>query len=162
MTPMRRSILVSLSTLALGASLALFACKRQEAAPPPPAAPPAVQAPAPTAAPAPAPFRVTGVTVGNAVGADKRVTTPSSVLAVTDTIYASVATDGTDEAVKLTARWLYEGDTLVKEESIDIASAGPEVTAFQVSKPDGWPTGKYKVEIHKDGVPTATQEFEVR
>jgi hypothetical protein len=119
-----------------------------------------VQAPAPTAAPAP--FKVTGVTVGNAIGADKRVTTPTSVLAVTDTIYASVATDGTDEAVKLTARWLYEGDTLVKEESIDVASAGPAVTEFHVAKPDGWPPGKYKVEIHKDGVSTATQEFEVR
>jgi hypothetical protein len=161
MTPMRRTNLVSLATLALGASLALVACKRQEAAPPP-ASPPAVQAPAPTAAPAPAPLKVTGVTVGNAIGADKRVTAPTSTLAATDTIYASVATDGTEEAVKLTARWLYEGDTLVKEESIDIASAGPAVTEFHVSKPDGWPTGKYKVVIHKNGVPAATQEFEVR
>jgi hypothetical protein len=159
---MRRSTFVSLGTFALVASLALAACKRQEA-PPPAAQPPAVQAPSPQAAPAPAPkpFRVTAVTVGNAVGPDKRVTAPSTVLAASDTIYASVAGDGQTEGVELTARWLYEDGQLVKEERLTL-NPGTTVAEFHIAKPDGWPTGRYKVEIHKDGAPAAAQEFEVR
>jgi hypothetical protein len=159
---MRRSTFVSLGMFALASSLAVVACKRQEAAPPPPATPPPVQAPAPQAAPAVQPFRVTGVTVGNAVGPDKRVTNPPTTLATTDTISASVASDGSAEAVELKARWLYEDGQVVKEESIRIAPTGPAVTAFQIAKPDGWPTGSYKVEIQKDGTTTASQAFEVR
>ena len=66
----------------------------------------AAAAPAP-AAPAPAPFRVSGVEVGNAIGADKRVTAPSATLAPADTIYASVATVGAAPSVTLVARWTY-------------------------------------------------------
>ena len=40
--------------------------------------------------------------------------------------------------------------------------AGDGVTDCQISKPDGWPTGKYKVEIMLDGNVVQTREFEVR
>ena len=111
---------------------------------------------------APAAFRVGAVELGNTIGADKRVSTPSSAFAPTDTIYASVATEGAASAVTLTARWSYEDGQLVEESSETIAPTGPAVTEFHISKPDGWPTGRYKVEIIADGRPAGAREFEVR
>jgi hypothetical protein len=39
---------------------------------------------------------------------------------------------------------------------------GNGVTDFQISKPDGWPTGKYKVEVSLDGAAVQSREFEVK
>ncbi|WNL46030.1 hypothetical protein RKE25_21895 [Dyella sp. BiH032] len=32
----------------------------------------------------------------------------------------------------------------------------------EISKPDGWPTGNYKVEITLNGQPAGTKEFSVK
>jgi uncharacterized protein YfaS (alpha-2-macroglobulin family) len=96
------------------------------------------------------------------IGPDKRVSAPVSDFAPTDTIYASVATDGAAPSVALTARWSYEDGQLVDESTETIAPTGPAVTEFHIAKPDGWPTGRYKVEITANGQPAASGEFEVR
>ncbi|MBJ6979200.1 MULTISPECIES: hypothetical protein [unclassified Luteimonas] len=150
---------------ALLATLALAGCKKDEPAPPPP--PVAAPAPAPAPAPAAAPVvSVTAVDLGNAIGADNRVTTPATTFAPTDTIYASVATTSSDPASpqrgQLTARWTYEGDQAVDETSQAFDFTGTGATAFKISKPDGWPTGNYRVEILHDGGVVQTRDFEVR
>ena len=106
---------------------------------------------------------MSGVDVGNAIGADKRVMAPSATLAAGDTIYASVASTGAASSVKLTARWTYgdEGQ-VVTEESQTIAPTGPAYSEFHISKPDGWPAGTYKVEILADGASVASKNFEVK
>jgi hypothetical protein len=111
---------------------------------------------------APAPFRIGDVQLGREVGADKRVTTPTTSFAPTDTIYASVETEGAAPSVQLTALWTYEDGQLVSETMETIAPTGPAVTEFHIAKPDGWPAGKYKVQISADGRPGAEREFEVR
>lgn len=153
--------------LALAAGLALsigfVACKRAEQPAQPPAAPPVVEAPKPAAPPAPAPFQVTGVEVGNAIGADKKVTAPSAVLAPGDTFYASIATTGNAPSVTLTARWTHvDSDQMIKEETLTIAPNGPANSEFHLSKPDGWPPGRYKVEILANGAPAGVKEFSVQ
>jgi len=148
-------------------SAALVGCKKkEEPAPMPPAA---ETAPAPMPAPAPmaATASVNSVDLGNAVGADMRVTAPMSTFAPKDTIYAAVSTGTSDPAAsvtgKLGAKWTHvDSSQTVHEESRDLAFAGDGVTDFQISKPDGWPTGKYKVEIMLDGAVVQTREFEVR
>jgi hypothetical protein len=148
-------------------SAALVGCKKQEeSAPMPPAA---ETAPAPMPAPAPmaATASVNNVDLGNAVGADMRVTAPMSTFAPTDTIYAAVSTGTSDPAAsvagKLGAKWTHiDSNQTVHEESRDLTFAGDGVTDFQISKPDGWPTGKYKVEIMLDGAVVQTREFEVK
>jgi hypothetical protein len=125
----------------------------------------ATTAPAPAAPPvstAAAPFRVAAIELGSAVGPDKRVSAPSSSFAATDTIYASVASEGTSPSVTLTARWTYEDGQLVNESSEVIAPSGPAVTEFHIEKPSGWPAGKYRVEIAANGAPSGVREFEVR
>lgn len=159
---MKRTIKTAIGIACVALPLALGACKRSEQAAAPPPAAPAAEAPKPAAPPAAAPFQVSGVEVGNAIGPDKRVTAPATTLAPGDTIYASVATDGSSPNVTLKARWTYEGDTLVKEEEIQIAPNGPAHTEFHVAKPDGWPAGKYQVQILANGAPAASKEFEVQ
>ena len=146
-----------LFTLVTVACLGLLACGRSEQTKAPSPTSPPVAAPV-----APAPFRVGAVELGSAIGADKRVSTPSSAFAPTDTIYASVATEGAAPSVTLTARWSYEDGQLVEESSETIAPTGPAVTEFHIAKPDGWPSGRYKVEITADGRTAAAREFEVR
>ena len=155
---MKRTRLLILGVACVAVPIELSACKRAETPPPPPPA----AAPAPTAAPAPAPFRVGTVDVGNAIGADKRVTTPSTTLAPGDTIYASVATTGAAPSVTLVARWTYGDGQIVTEQNQLIAPTGPANSEFHISKPDGWPVGSYKVEILADGAPVASKTFEVK
>ena len=148
-------------------SAALVGCKKNEEPAP---LPPVATEPAPTA-PAPAPMAATAsvsaVGLGNAVGADMRVTAPMSSFAPKDTIYAAVSTAASDPAAsvpgKLGAKWTHvDSSQTVHEESRDINFTGSGVTDFQISKPDGWPTGKYKVEVSLDGTVVQTREFEVK
>ena len=64
---------------------------------------------------------------------------------------------------KLGVKWTHvDSNQTVHEESRDIGFAGTGVTDFQISKPDGWPTGKYKVEVSLDGTVVQTREFDVK
>lgn len=104
---------------------------------------------------------VAGVTLGTAVGADRRVTAEAGTFRPSDTIYASVETEGVAPSADLTARWTYEDGQVVDETSRTIAPNGPEVTEFHISKPDGWPTGGYEVVILLDGREAERASFTV-
>jgi hypothetical protein len=146
---------------ALLATVALAGCKKKDdmAATTPPAT--TEPAPAPVEpAPAPTPASVTSVDLGKAVGADNKVTAPSATFAAKDTIHASVATDGSAGG-KLNAKWTYQDGQTVDSQDKDVA-AGPQVSDFSISKPDGWPAGKYKVEISLDGNVVQSRDFEVK
>ena len=135
------------------------ACQKSE---PPPPTPAPVLAPVTTAA---APVSVSAVTVGTAIGADKRIAAPTDAFGARDTIYASVETAGTGHA-KLRARWSFvKGDKTAKvdETTIEFDSAAPAVNEFHVSKPGGWPKGDYRVDIFlgEAAAPAATKSFKV-
>jgi hypothetical protein len=128
---------------------------------------PAAQ-PAPPAAPAAASesLKVGSVTLGNAVGADKKVAKAKNAFAPTDkTIYASVATEGTTAGATLNAKWTYQdGDTTttVSDISQSISTDGPAVTTFKIQNPNEWPEGKYKVTVSLNGQSVGDQAFEVK
>ena len=147
---------------ALVVAIALGACGKK-AEPPPPAPTPA-PAPAPAPTPAPAGVALSSVSLGKAVGADKKVTAASETFAKGDTIYASIDTSGAGSAT-LAAKWTYskDGKTVpVKEDSATIAPTGPATTEFHISKPDGWPPGDYQVEVLLDSKSVATKSFKVQ
>jgi len=148
---MRRQLAVP---LLLVAGL-VVGCAKKEAAPPPPAP---TEVPAPTAVPTPAPVAVGAVTLGNAVGADKKVSAPTETFAVKDkTIYASVDTTGQGHA-KLRALWTFtKGDKTarVNETAMEFDATGPAVNEFHVENAKGWPKGDYKVEIFLGDAPAA-------
>jgi hypothetical protein len=164
---MNRTPLTLATATALAATLAFAGCKRDEpvVATTPPATTPA-PAPAPAPAPVPASATVTGVDIGNAIDADGRVVAGASTFAAGDTITASVMTSTGSPTASATgtlaARWTYQDGQVVNQESKTFQFTGPGVTNFQISKPDGWPVGRYKVEISLDGTVVQTREFEVR
>lgn len=151
----------SLIALGLAGALLITACGKKEEAPPPPVAttPPATTPP--PAAPAVA-VSVTSVDLGTAVGPDQKVTSPTTTFGPTDTIYAAVSTAGTASNATLGAKWTYQDGQTVNDSSQTIAPTGPAVTTFHISKPDGWPTGNYKVEIMLDGASVASKDFTVK
>jgi hypothetical protein len=134
------------------------------------AAAPAAQPAAAPAAAAPAAaadtLKVGSVTLGNAVGADKKVAKAKNAFAPSDkTIYASVATDGTTAGATLNAKWTYQdGDTAttVSDISQSISTEGPAVTTFKIQNPNEWPEGKYKVTVSLNGQAVGNEAFEVK
>ena len=136
----------------------VVACSKE---PPPPTPAPAI---APTTT-LPAPVGVSAVTLGKAVGADKKVSAPADVFGARDTIYASVETTGTGHA-KLRALWSFvkgEKTAKVVETTIEFDSSAPETNEFHISKPSGWPKGDYRVEIFLGDAetPAMTKTFKV-
>jgi len=69
--------------------------------------------------------------------------------------------DGSAPTVVLSARWTYQDGQVVNESQQSIAPKGPATTEFHISKPDGWPKGKYQVAIAANGLPAGTKEFTV-
>lgn len=135
---MRRIAATLLPVLALAGTLA---CKKAEPPPPPPVTVPPTTAPAPVS--------VGGVTLGNAIGADKKVAQPLEAFGAKDTIYASVDTAGAGHA-KVRALWSFvKGDKTAKvdETTVEFDSAGPATNEFHIAKPSGWPKGDYRVEV---------------
>ena len=160
---MKHTILNAAIATALVAGLALAGCKKNDTAAdtnattPPPMSEPAPTTPAPT--PPATELTVTTVDLGSAVGTDNRITTPATSFAGGDTIHASVATDGTAGG-NLTATWTYQDGQVVDTQDKAIP-AGPQVTDFSISKPDGWPAGHYKLEISNAGMVVQTREFDI-
>lgn len=144
---MKRACAIALIATAVVAGAA---CNKKKETPPPPPVPSVAQA-----------VTVVGVTLGKEVGADKKVTTATETFAPTDTIYASVNTDGSALTASLSARWTYQDGQTVKEETQPITPAGPATTEFHISKPDGWPAGNYAVEILVNGVSARKASFRV-
>jgi hypothetical protein len=156
---MKLNRISTVTAFALAASLALSACgKKEEAATPAADATPPPVAAAPTA---PAAVTIASIDLGNAVGADQKVTTATSSFTPMDPIYAAVSTSGSGTAT-IGAKWTYQDGQTVKEDSKSIAPTGPATTSFQISKPDGWPAGSYKVEISLNGQPAGSKDFSVK
>lgn len=163
----RKTLNIAIAAALFG-SLALVGCKKKEeaAVPPPAASEPATPAPE-TPAPAPtATASVTSVDLGNAVGADMKVAAASTTFAPKDTIYASVQTSTSDAAATvpgtLSANWTFQDGQVVNKEDKPLSFSGPGTTEFHISKPDGFPAGKYKVEISLDGNVVQSKDFEVK
>jgi hypothetical protein len=106
--------------------------------------------------------RVTDVTLGRSVGGDKAITDRTDTFKPNDTIYASVATDGAAPSAILRAKWSFEDGQLVNESTRTIAPVNKERTEFHIAKPDGWPAGKYKLEVFLNGQSAETKSFDVR
>jgi hypothetical protein len=146
---MNRHAFSLLARLAVIAPLATAGCGRGDDA--------ARQAEAPVAG-----VEVTEVRMGRNVTPDRRVSAETDRFAPRDTIYASVATQGSANDVTLTARWTYQDGQVVDESRETISPSGPTNTAFHVFNPNGWPTGSYRVEILINDRTAETREFSVR
>ena len=105
--------------------------------------------------------RVSQIDMGRSLNADKTINDKTESFKPSDAIYASIATEGTAPTATLKARWTYQDGQVVDESTQTIAPTGNARTEFHISKPDGWPTGKYKLEAFLNGSSSATKDFEV-
>ena len=145
--------------LVLAAAMSSAACKKQE----PPAPAPTPVPVEPTAVPTPAPaVKITDVSLGSSLGADKKVAAAADTFKPKDTIFAVVSTDGSAASSTIHVKWTYKDGQTVKEDSRTIAPTGPATTEFSIQKPSGWPKGEYKVEATVDGGPATTKTFKVQ
>jgi len=168
---MTRIRTLALPIAVLCAVVAVAGCKKKEE----PAAVPTTTTPPPTepAAPAPVPpvvaptAEVTAVDLGSDVGADQRIATPKTTFAPKDRIVASVATrapdPGTGATSKRAAKWSHvDSNQTVNEESRDVALKGDQAWSFEITNPQPWPAGKYRVEVMLDGKTVQARDFEVK
>ena len=139
--------------------LTLPACGKKDEPPKPKTSDSSMSLPGPVAG-----VTVTSITLGNGIGPQKQVVTASDTFARNDTIYASVGTTGSGSST-LQAKWTYRAngqEVSVRDDVQAISPTGPATSEFHVSKPDGWPTGDYKVEVSSSGNASATRTFTVK
>jgi hypothetical protein len=103
-----------------------------------------------------------GNAANNTAAPGKAITDRTDTFKPNDTIYASVATDGSAPSATIRAKWSFETGQLVDESTRTIAPNNRERTEFHISKPDGWPPGKYKLEVFLNDQLTETKNFDVR
>ncbi len=128
--------------------LTVNACGKKDEAPKSQSVPTSTSTSA-SASPSAAAVTVGTITLGNAIGAGKKVSQAADSFGKNDTIYASIDTIGAGSAT-LKAKWTYRKsgqESVVKEDSQTITPTGPASSEFHISKPDGWPAGDYQVEI---------------
>lgn len=164
---MNRTRISQALLVAVIGSVAIVGCKKKEEPAPAPApeiAQPAPPPPAPVAATA----SVASVDLGTATGPDMKLTATATSFKPKDKIIVSVGTTTSDPAASVAGKidaklsFINGAETVdVKTETRDISFAGPGITNVEFSKPDGWPTGKYKVDVSLDGAVVQTKEFEV-
>lgn len=138
-----RSVVTAFALLSLAA-----ACSKKEN-PPPPQSEPA------------AGVSVTAIDVGRSLAPNKSIADMANEFRPTDTIYASVTTDGSGTAT-IKAHWTFQDGQTVNESEQTISPTVPAHTEFHISKPDGWPKGKYKVEIMLNGTSVGSKDFEIK
>jgi ABC-type oligopeptide transport system substrate-binding subunit len=105
--------------------------------------------------------RVSQIDMGRSLNADKSINDNTDSFKPNDAIYASIVTEGSAATATLKARWTYQDGQVVNESTQTITPTGNARTEFHISKPDGWPTGKYKLEAFLNGSSSATKDFEV-
>jgi hypothetical protein len=157
------------TVVALAAAVALSACGKQEAPPSEPAetapAPVPATPPPPAATPAAPTTTVSSLVLGNALGGDGKIVSPATTFAPKDTIYAQVVTTSTggSGSASIMAKWTFgEGQPVSQSTESVSTAAGTATTTFHINKPDGWPAGKYEVQISIDGKPATNAAFDVK
>ena len=105
---------------------------------------------------------VTDVDLGRSVGSDNRVIDKVDTFAPKDVIYATVITKGASPSSIIKATWTFEDGQVVDTSERTIAPSGEAATEFHIAKPDGFPAGKYKVEVYLDGNQVSSKTFEVK
>jgi hypothetical protein len=107
------------------------------------------------------PFRIVSIDLGRAIDANNAITDKATRFAPHDPIYASIASEGVGEQIKISARWTDEKGEVVAEHIETVSPTGAARIEMHVEHPTGWPKGGYKLELAMDGKPLATREFRV-
>lgn len=64
-----------------------------------------------------------------------------------DTVYAAVETSAKQGGYTLYAKWIANDGSVLSEYGTRVAEAGAQRTVISLSKPDGWASGDYGIEL---------------
>jgi hypothetical protein len=115
-----------------------------------------------TPEPAPAAFDVSDIDMGRHVSADKKISDKTDDFAPKDTIFASIHSKGGSAPAQVMARWTFQDGKVVQEQTQTVVGGSDADTEFHISKPTGWPKGKYTVHILVDGKDARTKDVTVK
>ena len=107
-------------------------------------------------------FRVSDVEIGKSINEDKTIKDGTDDFGVRDTIYAAVKTEGSATGATLVARWTYQDNQVVEEQTQTINATGDMITSFRLTKATAWPKGNYKLAILLNGTEVETEDFEIK
>jgi hypothetical protein len=79
-----------------------------------------------------------------------------------DTVYAEVETTGTADSYTVYAKWTASDGSVLADYGIHVGQRGMQRTVLSLSKPDGWSSGKNKIELAINGEIERTVNFEVQ
>jgi len=105
---------------------------------------------------------VTAVDLGRSIGGDYRITEKMDTFTPKDVIYTTVITSGASPSAVLKATWTFQDGQVVDTTERTIAPTGETATEFHITKPDGFPIGKYTLDVYLDGNKVQTKTFEVK
>lgn len=97
-----------------------------------------------------------GDTEQNTLGA------PATRFGPQDSVYAEIRSNGTASAYTIYAKWTGADGEVLADYGIKVNEAGPKRTVISLSKPDGWPAGRNKVELAINGQVQRTVTFDVQ
>jgi len=93
----------------------------------------------------------------------------TSTFSSTDVFYAVADLNNAPAGTKIDAKWTAvdvqdtEPGLLFQEQTLDISEESFSGTIyFQLSNDDGWPTGRYKVDLYLNGAFSQSIEFDVQ
>jgi hypothetical protein len=114
--------------------------------------------------PAATTLRVTDVDLGRAMAGVTANADKTDDFKPNDTIHAVVRHEGAASGATLAARWTFQDGQVVdtKSETISPTGTRAEYTHFFISKPSGWPKGKYTLHVLLNGSEVQSKDFEVK
>ena len=99
------------------------------------------------------------IQVGKSLNSDNSVGTLSTTFKPTDTIYASVLTDGSGGGT-ISAKFTYGGRVIaVPEKRVSMKGSG--ATEFHIAYSAGFPAGDYDIELFLNGKSVGTRRVRV-
>lgn len=111
----------------------------------------------------PGKLHVSMVMIGKGLGPDERISEPTLRFAPTDTVYVSVATEGTPPSSTLTAKVTFPTGKVKDSVSKTIQPKGAEQhTELHAAPPKGgWPIGSFLLTVYADGDSVDAKTFAV-
>jgi len=113
--------------------------------------------------PPPGTLRVSNVMIGRGLGSENRISEPTLRFAPTDTVFISIATEGTPDSATLAARWTYPTGKVQDSASTTIRPKGSGHSELHAAPPkNGWPVGSYLVTVYNGSDSVDAKTFAVQ
>lgn len=87
---------------------------------------------------------------------------PRTRFAPTDSVFAEITSNGTASEYTIYAKWIDTEGNVLTDYGIRINEPGPKRTVISLSKPDGWSTGRNRIELAVNGKTLRTITFDVQ